>query len=114
LAFAAFLVWRLRTGACGVGACGFWRYRMPPVLFDMLASDPGPSQHRLQRPTIVPRNTVLRRNYFSAKTKSFYRRSKAFYRVQRKLLPSHGKSKQDNNARLVEADQTVLRDSETR
>jgi len=30
LAFANFLVWRLRTGACGVGACGFWRYRMPP------------------------------------------------------------------------------------
>ena len=25
-----FLVWRLRTGACGVGPCGFWRYRMPP------------------------------------------------------------------------------------
>ena len=25
-----FLVWRSRTGACGVGACGFWRYRMPP------------------------------------------------------------------------------------
>jgi len=31
LAFATFLVWRLRTGACGVGACGFWRYRMPPT-----------------------------------------------------------------------------------
>jgi len=30
LALATFLVWRLRTGACGVGACGFWRYRMPP------------------------------------------------------------------------------------
>jgi len=30
LAFATFLVWRLRTGACGVGAYGFWRYRMPP------------------------------------------------------------------------------------
>jgi len=29
---ATFLVWRLRTGACGVGACGFWRYRMPPTL----------------------------------------------------------------------------------
>jgi len=26
-----FFVWRLRTGACGVGAYGFWRYRMPPV-----------------------------------------------------------------------------------
>ena len=25
LAFATFLVWRLRIGACGVGACGFWR-----------------------------------------------------------------------------------------
>jgi len=33
LAFATFLVWRLRTGACGVDACGFWRYRMPPVYF---------------------------------------------------------------------------------
>jgi len=33
LAFATFLVWRLRTGACGVGACGFWRYRMPPVFY---------------------------------------------------------------------------------
>jgi len=32
LAFATFLVWRLQTGACGVGACGFWRYRMPPKL----------------------------------------------------------------------------------
>jgi len=31
MAFATFLVWRLRTGACGVGACGFWRYRMPPA-----------------------------------------------------------------------------------
>jgi len=31
LAFATFFVWRLRTGACGVGACGFWRYRMPPT-----------------------------------------------------------------------------------
>ena len=30
MAFATLLVWRLRTGACGVGACGFWRYRMPP------------------------------------------------------------------------------------
>jgi len=30
LAFATFLVWRLRTGACGVGACVFFlRYRMP-------------------------------------------------------------------------------------
>jgi len=25
LAFATFLVWRLRTGVCGVGACDFWR-----------------------------------------------------------------------------------------
>ena len=25
LAFATFLVWRLRIGASGVGACGFWR-----------------------------------------------------------------------------------------
>jgi len=25
LAFATFLAWRLRIGACGVGACGFWR-----------------------------------------------------------------------------------------
>jgi len=33
MAFATFLVWRLRTGACGVGACGFWRYRMPPGSF---------------------------------------------------------------------------------
>jgi len=31
MAFATFLVWRLRTGACGVGACGFWRYGMAPV-----------------------------------------------------------------------------------
>ena len=31
LAFATFLVWRLRTGACGVGACGFWRYQCPPI-----------------------------------------------------------------------------------
>jgi len=29
LAFATFLVGRLQTGACGVGAYGFWRYRMP-------------------------------------------------------------------------------------
>jgi len=29
MAFATFLVWWLRTGACGVGARGFWRYRMP-------------------------------------------------------------------------------------
>jgi len=27
LAFATFLVWRLRIGACGLGACGFWRLR---------------------------------------------------------------------------------------
>jgi len=25
LAFSTFLVWWLRSGACGVGACGFWR-----------------------------------------------------------------------------------------
>jgi len=36
LAFANFLVWRLRTGACGVGACGFWRYRMPPKSNDVM------------------------------------------------------------------------------
>jgi len=30
LAFATFLVWRLGTGACDIGACGFWRYPMPP------------------------------------------------------------------------------------
>jgi len=30
LAFATFLVWRLRTGACGVGACGFWRLSQLP------------------------------------------------------------------------------------
>jgi len=30
LALATFLVWQLRTGACGVGAYGFWCYRMPP------------------------------------------------------------------------------------
>ena len=30
LAFATFLVWQLRTGAYGVGAYAFWRYRMPP------------------------------------------------------------------------------------
>jgi len=39
VAFATFLVWRLRTGACGVGACGFWRYRMAPPakITDVLA-----------------------------------------------------------------------------
>ena len=31
MAFATFLVWRLRTGACGVGACDFWRY-CPPLI----------------------------------------------------------------------------------
>ena len=31
LAFATFLVWRLRIGACGVGACGFWRLWQLPV-----------------------------------------------------------------------------------
>jgi len=36
LAFATFLVWRLRTGACGVGASGFGRYRMPPVEIGIL------------------------------------------------------------------------------
>jgi len=35
LAFATFLVWWLRTGACGVGACGFWRYRMPPIKYNL-------------------------------------------------------------------------------
>jgi len=38
MAFATFLVWRLRTGACGVNACGFWRYRMPPAANDSDAS----------------------------------------------------------------------------
>ena len=33
LAFATFLVWRLRIGACGVGACGFWRLWQLPVQF---------------------------------------------------------------------------------
>ena len=32
LAFATFLVRRLRIGACGVGACGFWRLWQLPVL----------------------------------------------------------------------------------
>ena len=32
LAFATFLVWRLRIGACGVGACGFWRLRQLPEI----------------------------------------------------------------------------------
>ena len=32
MAFATLLVWRLQTDACGVGASGFWRYRMPPYL----------------------------------------------------------------------------------
>jgi len=31
LAFATFLVWRLEFGVCGVGACGFWRYRMHSI-----------------------------------------------------------------------------------
>jgi len=31
VAFATVLVWRLRTGACGIDACGFWRNRMPPA-----------------------------------------------------------------------------------
>jgi len=40
LAFATFLVWRLRTDACDVGACGFWRYRMPPFFSPLeLAAD---------------------------------------------------------------------------
>jgi len=32
LALATFLVWRLRIGACGVGACGFWRLLQLPEL----------------------------------------------------------------------------------
>jgi len=31
MAFATFLVWRLRIGACGVGACAFWRLWQLPV-----------------------------------------------------------------------------------
>jgi len=38
LAFANFLVWRLRTGVCGVGANGFWRYRMPLNMLHMPCS----------------------------------------------------------------------------
>jgi len=45
LAFATFLVWRLRTGACGVGACGFWRYRMPPKKETILV---GPGKRGLE------------------------------------------------------------------
>jgi len=33
LAFATFLVWRLRIGACGVGACGFWALKTATRLF---------------------------------------------------------------------------------
>jgi len=33
LAIATVPVWRLQTGACGDGACGFRRYRMPPPTF---------------------------------------------------------------------------------
>ena len=30
------IIWQLRTLAfCGVGACGFWRYRMPPPPFKL-------------------------------------------------------------------------------
>ena len=32
MAFATFLVWRLRTGACGVGACGFGAIECPPPI----------------------------------------------------------------------------------
>jgi len=37
--FATFLVWRLRTGACGVGAYGFWRFRMLPPKENLNESD---------------------------------------------------------------------------
>ena len=36
LAFATFLVWWLRIGACGVGACGFWRLWHLPRQFDTI------------------------------------------------------------------------------
>jgi len=39
LAFATFLVWRLRAGACGVGVCGFWRYRTPPFTIAIVETD---------------------------------------------------------------------------
>jgi len=44
LAFATFLVWRLRIGACGVGACGFWRLwqlpENPTTKFALLSEFP--------------------------------------------------------------------------
>jgi len=36
LAFATFLVRRLRIGACGVGACGLWRLWQLPVRYHFL------------------------------------------------------------------------------
>ena len=33
-----FLVWRLRTGACGLGSCGFCRHRMPPEFHIFLST----------------------------------------------------------------------------
>jgi len=37
LAFATFLNWRSRIGACGVGACGFWRLLQLPRLTTLLS-----------------------------------------------------------------------------
>jgi len=60
MAFATFLVWRLRTGACGVGAYGFWRYRMPPVylmfIWDSFDSVTIRKRQRLKRQTSQPPN----------------------------------------------------------
>ena len=41
LAFATFLVWRLRIGACGVGACDFWRLWQLPANTTWISSRGG-------------------------------------------------------------------------
>jgi len=55
LAFTTFLVWRLRIGACGVGACGFWRYRMPPppYFFEIAYPGRGMVQNGVQDVSVV-------------------------------------------------------------
>jgi len=78
LAFATFLVWRLRTGACGIGACGFWRYRMPPAR-EMSSEAYHGAFHKLSPqkilfwqtninptalPTLPPSNAVRKRKNF--------------------------------------------------
>ena len=69
MAFATFLVWWLRTGACGFGACGFWRYRMSPTRSNERWNLKNPTFLKLRCVLLQStRNSPIRRRFLNRDT----------------------------------------------